>query len=66
MYQDTGVAKGPMTTRELAKHVMAANGLDVADKVLAKGIGHQLIHALRMQHQRGKIVLEGKRHGVSV
>jgi hypothetical protein len=47
-------------------HVMAAKGLDTADKVLAKGIASQLIHALRMQGQRGKIVMQGKRHGVSV
>ncbi len=60
------LAKGPMTTRELAQHVMKAKGLDVGDKVLAKGIGSSLIHALRMQKQRGKIILDGKQHGVSV
>lgn len=60
------LAKGPMTTRELAHHVMKAKGLDVGDKVLAKGIGNSLIHALRMQHQRGRLVLKGKRVGVSV
>lgn len=60
------LTSGPKTTRELAKHVMAAKGLDVGDKVLAKGIGQQLIHALRMQNQRGGIVMIGKRHGLSV
>jgi hypothetical protein len=45
---------------------MAAKGLDAGGKVLAKAIGNQLIHALRMQSQRGKIVRDGKRHGVSV
>src|SRR5207237_7899265 len=40
---------GAKTTRELAKHVMAAKGLDLGDKVLARGIANQLIHALRMQ-----------------
>ncbi len=60
------LAKGPMTTRELALHVMKAKGLDTGDKVLAKGIGNSLIHALRMQRQRGKLILDGKHHGVSV
>src|SRR4051812_36724633 len=59
-------AGGPKTTRELAHHVTRAKGLDTGDKVLAKGIGSQLIHALRMQAQRKAIVLVGKRNGVSV
>jgi hypothetical protein len=60
------LASGPKTTRDLAKHVMASKGLDVADKVLVKGITHQMVHALRMQWKRGNIVLDGKRHGMSV
>ncbi len=60
------LVKGPMTTRELALHVMRAKGLDTGDKVLAKGIGSSLIHALRMQAHRKAIVMVGKRHGVSV
>lgn len=60
------LAKGPMTTRDLAKHVMRAKGLDTGDRVLTKGIGSRLIHALRMQAKRGAIRMDGKRHGVSV
>jgi len=60
------LASGPKTTRELAEHVMTAKGLNTGDKVLAKAVAYQLIHALRQQRLRGKIVLEGKRHGVSV
>jgi intracellular sulfur oxidation DsrE/DsrF family protein len=60
------LANGPLSTRELAHHVMAAKGLDVGDKVLAKSIGYSLIHSLRMQHKRGRLILDGKRHGVSV
>jgi hypothetical protein len=60
------LASGPKTTRELARYVMQARGLDADDKVLAKSIANRLIHALRMQNQRGALVLEGKRHGVSV
>jgi len=45
---------------------MKAKGLDTGDKVLTKGIGSTLIHALRMQQKHGKLNLDGKRHGVSV
>ena len=60
------LTNGPMTTRDLAKHVMKAKGLDTGDKVLAKAIAARLIHALRMQAKMGNIRLAGKRHGVSV
>ena len=60
------LANGPMTTRELAQHLMKTKGLDTTDKVLAKSIAYRLIHALRMQAQRGLILNDGKRHGVSV
>ena len=39
---------------------MKAKGLDQEDKVLAKSIGLRLIHALRMQAQRGGIIARGK------
>jgi hypothetical protein len=57
---------GPMTTKELVQHLMKAKGLDVGDKVLAKGIASRLIHALRQQARRKLIIMTGKRHGVSV
>lgn len=60
------LASGPMTTKELTAHLMKVKSLDVGDKVLAKSIGNRLIHALRMQAQRGNIANDGKRHGVSV
>ena len=34
---------------------MAAKGLDIGDKVLAKAIAGRLIHALRQQWRRGLI-----------
>ena len=40
---------GPMTTKELALHLMAAKGLDTDDNVLARTIANRLIHSLRMQ-----------------
>jgi len=45
---------------------MKAKGMDLGDSVLAKAIGHRLIHSLRMQEQRGRVRREGKRKGVSV
>ena len=45
---------------------MRAKGLDLGDSVLAKAIGHRLIHSLRMQDQRKRVCRDGKRHGVSV
>lgn len=59
-------AGAELTTRELAIAVMGAKGLDTADKVLAKSIGQQLIHVLRMRKQTGRLLMNGKRVGVSV
>jgi len=55
------LANGPKSTRELALHVMQGKGLDTGDKVLAKAVAAQLIHALRMQSSRGRIVRDGKK-----
>jgi len=60
------LASGPLTTKELALELIKAKGLNERDGVLAKTIGHRLIHSLRMQEQRGKVCRNGKRHGVSV
>lgn len=60
------LASGPQTTKELALALMRAKGLAMGDSVLAKAIGHRLIHSLRMQEKRGRVLREGKRKGVSV
>ena len=60
------LAQGPMTTRELAIHIMKHKGLDDGDKVLAKAIAYRLIHALRQQCRRGLIGDGGKRGNVRV
>ena len=39
------LASGPKSTRELALAVMEFKGLDIGDKVLAKAVAAQLIHA---------------------
>ena len=54
----------PQDTRELALFAMQAKGLDTGDTVLVKAIAGRVIHALRMQHKRGKIANGGKRNGL--
>ena len=60
------LASGPMTTPELAQHLMKAKGLDTGDKALSRAICQRLVYALTRQQQRGKLQLAGKRHGRSV
>jgi len=55
------LASGPKSTRELALAVMASKDLDTGDKVLAKAVASQLIHSLRMQASRGRIVRDGRK-----
>jgi hypothetical protein len=57
---------GALTTKELALRVMAKKGLDTNDKVLARTVANLLIHSMRMQATRGRVVIEGKRKGVCV
>jgi hypothetical protein len=45
---------------------MKAKGLNTADKVLAKGIGHSLIHSLTKQKLRNGLVTRGKHHGAYI
>jgi hypothetical protein len=60
------LASGPMTTKELALSLMRKKGLDTGDKVLAKAVANNLIHSLRMQAMRGRVIMDGKRKGVCV
>ncbi len=57
---------GPKDTRELSVELMKAKGMDTGDTVLAKGLTNRLIHSLRMQEGRGRVLREGKRKGVTV
>ena len=58
---------GPMNTRSLVTHILdEAKGLDSGDRVLAKSVAERLIHALRMQHKRGKLAMKGKECGAIV
>jgi len=58
--------RGPLDTRELAYALMAAKGMDTGDTVLAKGLTNRLIHSLRMQEHRKRVLRDGKRKGVTV
>jgi hypothetical protein len=51
---------GPLTTRQLALHVMKAKGLNQSDKVLAKSIGGRLIHSLGMLRRQGRLLAKGR------
>ncbi|MGK2740827.1 hypothetical protein ACSHT0_08010 [Tepidicaulis sp. LMO-SS28] len=58
--------EGPLDTRQLAKRVLAAKGLDQNDSVLSRAMCMRIVHSLRMQHKRGKMGQKGKRKGVWV
>jgi hypothetical protein len=58
--------KGPLTTKELAVYALAKKGLDTGDVVLARVLANTLIHSLRMQARRGRVVMAGKRKGVCI
>ena len=57
---------GPQTTKQLALHLMKAKGLDTGDKVLAKALALKLVHAMRMQAQRGRVIARGKVKGTRI
>lgn len=60
------MAAGPLSTTELAEHIVRAKGLDAGDHVLRKAIAFRLVHALRLAEHAGKIAGAGKRKGVRV
>jgi hypothetical protein len=47
------LADGPMDTRQLTAHVMAAKGLNADDRVLAKAIALRITQTLRVKALRG-------------
>ena len=62
----TLAAHGPMNTRTLVTHILAAKRPDSGDRVLAKSVAGRLIHALRMQAKRGRLAIVGKDKGAIV
>jgi hypothetical protein len=58
--------KGPMDTRQLVIHILAAEGMNTGDRVMTKAVAFKLIHSLRQQCRRGKLQDGGKRKRVRV
>ncbi len=50
------LAVRPMTTRQLALHIMEAKGMDTADAVLTKAVASRIINALGQHRRRGSII----------
>jgi hypothetical protein len=46
------LAEGPLSTPDLARHVMAAKGMDAADRVLARSVGFSVLQSLRGMARR--------------
>ncbi len=57
---------GPMTTRELALHVIKAKQLDEADSVLKSSVAYKIVMAMRQHWKRGIVQRMGKRQGAIV
>jgi len=59
-------SNGPQDTRELARRVAEAKGMDAADPVLRKALAYRIVQALTLQWKRGGLGSEGLRNGVRV
>lgn len=60
------LGSGPQNTRQLSGAVLKAKGLDPGDKVLAQGIAKRLIHSLRIEKRRGRLVGIGRQKAAMV
>lgn len=47
---------GPLSTPDLAKRVMAAKGLDTADRVMARSVGFSVLQSMRGMGRRRMVV----------
>jgi len=55
------LADGPKSTRDLAAAIIAYKGWDAGDRHLKTSVALRIVHTLRMQERRGKVVRAGKR-----
>ncbi len=53
-------ATAPISTRNLAYHVMAAKGLDATDKHLRKALAYKVVQIVRRWERQGKVRRAGK------
>jgi hypothetical protein len=66
--RNAALAEAPegLDTRELARSVIRAKGMDEADSVLRKAIGYRIVQTMLRHERRGHIVGAGKRKGARV
>jgi hypothetical protein len=64
--RDALAKEGPLDTRELARRVIRAKGLDEGDGVLRKTVAYRIVQALSSAAKRGTIQSPGKCNGVRV
>jgi hypothetical protein len=55
-----------LDTRELARAVIRAKGMDEADGVLRKAIGYRIVQTMLRQEARGHVMGAWKRRGIRV
>ena len=65
---NAALAEAPkgLDTRELARAVICARGMDETDAVLRKAIGFRIVQVMLRQKMRGRIIGAAKRKGVRV
>jgi hypothetical protein len=65
---NAALAEAPegLDTRELARAVVRAKGMDEADTVLRKAIGFRIVQAMLRQRVRGHAATVGKRRGIRI
>ena len=56
----------PLDTRELARAVAEAKGLDGQDRVLRKALALSIVNVMARQAKRGMVFAVGKRRGVRI
>lgn len=55
-----------LDTRELSRVAIRSKGLDESDPVLRSSVAYSLVRMLQQQAKHGRIVVAGKRRGVSM
>jgi hypothetical protein len=59
-------ATGPISTREIAAHVIAAKGLDGQDRHLRKAIAYKVVQHMRRLEREKKAARTGKKAGAVI
>lgn len=53
-------ATGPLSTRDLAAHVIASKGLDATDRHLRKAVAYKVVQVARRWERQGKVKRTGR------